>query len=515
MSQAEQKPPGGSDTELDELHELVGREFLGRYRIESVLGKGGMSVVFKALHLKMDRTVAVKVLARNLMQDEEQVKSFNKEAFACSRLQHPNTIRVFDFGESADGFLFMVMELLQGEALGDLLRREGRLGLVRSFHIARQVCKSLAEAHSIGIVHGDVKPDNVFITNIHGEQDYAKVMDFGIARFMDKELSDEGAQTGGGKIWGSPLYLCPEQFLENPVGPQSDLYAVGCVLYEMLTGVPPFFGKKALDVVMGHLERQPRPPSELAPDLDLPKEVDALVLQLLAKDPAERPKTGDHAVTLMDKALESAGVIVGSKPTTGQIKTSGRGASVSVPKNAKGPKSTEEASKALDFRWVILGLVTILAGLLIAILSGSETDAPPPPQQNKIGQTNTTEQTGTKPVPAKITPEKQAPPQAKPSEPSSYQRTILIQTVPAGADVTVDGLELGTTPLSFRYDEAANLGTLTIILKGYKDAELVLSADFIKNLPDQGLKLELAKREVKPRAKPRPKPKNGPNWKSW
>ena len=508
MSQTEQKPPGGQDSELDELQELVGREFLGRYRIQSVLGRGGMSVVFKGLHLKMDRTVAVKVLSRKLMQDADQVKSFNKEAFACSRLQHPNTIRVFDFGESSDGLLFMVMELLQGEALGDMLRREGRLGLVRSFHIARQICKSLAEAHSIGIVHGDVKPDNVFITNIHGEEDYAKVMDFGIARFMDKELSDEGSQTGGGKIWGSPLYLCPEQFLENPVGPQSDLYAVGCVLYEMLTGVPPFFGKKALDVVMGHLERQPRPPSELAPDLDLPKEVDDLVLQLLAKDPADRPKTGDHAVSLMNKALESAGVIVGTKPTTGQLKTRGRGGSVSVPGNASGPSvQGEDASKGLDFRWVILGLVLILAGLLAAILSGSNPAPPPPPTIIKVPQTQNQAQ------PTSSTPSVVKEPTTVPVNEGPFQRTILLQTVPPGATVKVNGIELGKTPLSFRYDEAAKMNTLSVIHKGYQDAQIVLSADFIKNLPDEGLKIELAKNEVKP--KPKTKPKKGPNWKSW
>ena len=146
--------------------ELVGREFLGRYRLLESVGKGGMSVVYKALHLKMDRIVAVKVLSKSLAHDEAQVRLFNKEAFASSRLAHPNTIKVFDFGESEDGYLFIVMEHLDGETLGALLRRGGAISLGKVFRIMRQICKSLAEAHSVGIIHRDLKPENIFITNI-------------------------------------------------------------------------------------------------------------------------------------------------------------------------------------------------------------------------------------------------------------------------------------------------------------------------------------------------------------
>jgi len=268
-----------------DTNELLGRIFDRRYRINELIGSGGMGAVYRATQLGMNREVALKVLGRGVADSDKQAHRFKQEAHASSRLQHPNTIRVFDSGQTEDGRLFLAMEYLKGDTLTEVLKRGKTLSIDRAGHIVRQICKSLAEAHQNGIVHRDLKPDNIFITDIFGEQDFVKVLDFGIAKSSDSEEMASLTQTGF--ICGTPRYLSPEQALGRPVDGRSDLYSLGVILYEVLTGAPPFMAATPIALVMKHIH-------EAAPDVELDESergewMSALIGCLLNKEPNRRP----------------------------------------------------------------------------------------------------------------------------------------------------------------------------------------------------------------------------------
>ncbi len=265
--------------------ELIGRTFDRKYRVNELIGSGGMGSVYRATHLEMSREVALKVLDHGIAESDRQVQRFHFEARSSSRLQHPNTIRVYDFGRADDGRLYLAMELLKGETLADLMRREKRVPLVRTCHIIKQVCKSLAEAHQMGLVHRDLKPDNIFITEIFGERDFVKVLDFGIAKSTEGPEQESLTQTGF--ICGTPRYLSPEQAMGKTVDPRSDLYGLGVLLYEMLSGQPVYSAATPIGIVMKHIKEPP-------PVLDIgathgARGASRLVASMLAKTPDQRP----------------------------------------------------------------------------------------------------------------------------------------------------------------------------------------------------------------------------------
>ena len=270
-----------------DTNELLGRIFDRRYRINELIGSGGMGAVYRATQLGMNREVALKVLGRGVADSDKQAQRFKQEAHASSRLQHPNTIRVFDSGQTEDGRLFLAMEYLKGDTLSEVLKKAKTLTIDRAGHIGRQICKSLAEAHQNGIVHRDLKPDNIFITDIFGEDDFVKVLDFGIAKSSDSEEMASLTQTGF--ICGTPRYLSPEQALGRPVDGRSDLYSLGVILYELLTGAPPFIAATPIALVMKHIH-------EAAPDVELGEAergewMSALIGCLLNKEPNKRPSS--------------------------------------------------------------------------------------------------------------------------------------------------------------------------------------------------------------------------------
>ncbi|MEZ4265614.1 MAG: protein kinase [Myxococcota bacterium] len=284
----------------DSAEALIGRVFDGRYRIERVLGRGGMGVVYVAEQLSMAKQVALKVLPRHLSEDPSQVQRFNHEALASSHLRHPHTIRVFDYGKSEDGHLYIAMELLQGEVLSRIIRRERGLPAERVVHIARQVVKSIGEAHQAGLVHRDLKPDNIFLCDFFGEKDYVKVLDFGIAKFTEGGGTDQ-AHTATGFIAGTPLYIAPEQALGEPVAPRSDLYALGAILFECLVGSPPFRADTPIAIVMKQIHEAPPPLRSVKADVQVPPELEALVFQLLRKRPSDRPATAEEVGGVLDR----------------------------------------------------------------------------------------------------------------------------------------------------------------------------------------------------------------------
>ncbi len=231
----------------------------GRYEIVKLIGEGGMGRVFQARQVSMNRMVALKILRAQLASDEQLLARFQQEAMSVSRLRHPNTITVYDYGKTEDGYLFMAMELLGGRSLFSLLREEKRIALPRALHIMEQVCGAVSEAHKMGIVHRDLKPENIQIDEVANDPDYAKVLDFGIAKIIhgDGETMGGKTLTMAGAIFGTPHYMSPEQVHGLRVDHRTDVYSLGIILYEILTGVPPFDGATPMAVMMAQASKPP------------------------------------------------------------------------------------------------------------------------------------------------------------------------------------------------------------------------------------------------------------------
>ena len=245
----------------DETRHREGHVLAGRYEILSEIGRGGFGMVYRGRQMNMDREVAIKILPPQFMAIGDVVARFRREAQLASRLKHPNTITVHDYGQD-QGLLYIVMELLHGEDIADLLKHTPRLPPERILHIARQILKSLAEAHKHSIVHRDLKPENIFLEHMDGETDFVKVLDFGIAKLAQPEAMEAGKRlTVMGSTVGTPVYMSPEQAAGEEVDHQTDLYALGVIMYEMACGRPPFCDDNPVKVMRSHLF-EPVPPFE-------------------------------------------------------------------------------------------------------------------------------------------------------------------------------------------------------------------------------------------------------------
>ena len=267
----------------------LGKVVDGRYRVLEVIGRGGMGVVYRVEHLRMGKIAAMKVLHRDLAHDPEIVQRFEREAAAVSKLHHPHTVQVFDFG-NVQGALYLIMEYVHGLDLAHIVQRDGPIPWPRCAPLLAQICGALQEAHELGIVHRDLKPENVLITRTTGGRDYAKVLDFGLAK-----LDQRGApgrepvrDTERNQIVGTPYYMAPEQIRGDEVGPRADIYAFGSLMFELLTGQHLYTGSTAVGVLTKHLTAEPDAPSARAPLLGIPPAVDHLCRKALARDPAAR-----------------------------------------------------------------------------------------------------------------------------------------------------------------------------------------------------------------------------------
>jgi serine/threonine-protein kinase len=268
---------------------LIGRTIGGKFTIESRVGGGGMGSVYRARQAGLNKVVAVKVLHKELLAEPTFASRFKREATAASRIDHPSSLRVIDFGEDPDGTLYIAMEYLEGRTLFKILREEAPLAPARIVDLSRQVLAALAAAHDLGIVHRDLKPENVIVQpgkdDDGGVTELVKVCDFGIAKLQAQREVDEKL-TLEGSIIGTPEYLSPEQARGGQLDARSDLYSMGVILFEMLTGQPPFRGDSALATVLQHLDAPPPRPSTLVPSAD-PK-LEAVCLKALSKAPADR-----------------------------------------------------------------------------------------------------------------------------------------------------------------------------------------------------------------------------------
>ena len=305
-------PMDGNALFSDEVMSRVGM-LLKDHEIQSVIGEGGMGVVYRARHVVIEKPVAIKVLHDRFARQTEMVEQFIVEAKAASRIRHLNIIDVTDFGTTPEGLVFLVMEYLEGENLGDRLRRVGRVPAFDSINIIKQVANGLGAAHQLGVVHRDLKPANIFLCRREGRRrivhragdaddpqfvvepeetfDFVKLLDFGVAKLLDLGPS---AATRAGMLCGSPHYLSPEQAQEKPATERSDIYALGATLYEMVTGTVPFDGQSMLEILNGHVVGVVVPPSQRAPAAGIDARLDAVILKCLEKDPERRFASTDE-----------------------------------------------------------------------------------------------------------------------------------------------------------------------------------------------------------------------------
>jgi serine/threonine protein kinase len=276
----------GGGTPVDPL---IGHTLDEKYRIEKRLGIGGMGTVYRARHLLIDRPVAIKVLNPRFVEDEAAQVRFRREARAAGRLQHANAVGVTDFGSTSDGYVYIVMELLEGRTLREVLAKEAPLDTARAVALMLQAAAAVAAAHDAGIIHRDLKPANIFIVQSSEVPAVVKVLDFGIAKLAAESLEDDDSKTLTlvGAMIGTPRYMSPEQCEGAELTPAADVYSLGVILYEMLSGVVPFSGSTPLSIAMKHASEEPRRPSEYV--ASIPLALEEVVLHALGKRPEDRP----------------------------------------------------------------------------------------------------------------------------------------------------------------------------------------------------------------------------------
>jgi len=455
---------GGAIVEEDESEHdpLIGQTLSGRYLIRQRVGQGGMGVVYEADHIALDKRVAVKFLLDKFTTDREVLARFHREARTASRIGHENIIDITDIGETdSDHRSYIVMEYLEGRDLGAELQECGSLAPRRAVHIIAQVLRGLAAAHDKGIIHRDMKPENVFLTSREDVRDFVKIMDFGISKIIDAHDS-KVRLTETGAVVGTPIYMAPEQArAEQTIDHRADIYAVGVMFYEMLCGRPPFVATTYLELVTQHLFDTPPALSSMRPEV--PPALEQAVMRALEKDPAARHQSARAFAQAIPPAEAFEGEVWDGLPTLQGDRTAppaakaGAGA-FAAPTTARSRHWQKGRSRA---PLAIVGAALLLAAGMIALALLTRGGSKEDPEQAAATATTTAD--------AGVAPAKEVPP--SPSEPivEPMGRVILeVDSSPQGAKVYIDGTLRGVTPLKL---DDVELGEheLRLTLHGYKD----------------------------------------------
>ena len=278
---------GKCGTSLERSLPKPGDIIADRYRVVEQIGEGAMGTVYRAEHVQISKVMAIKLLHHEVEQNPENVARFHREAEAASRLNHPNTVHVFDFGRTKGGSLYLVMEYVDGDDLGKVIAREGAMPFGRVAYLSAQVSGSIADAHAAGVIHRDLKPENIVIA--HGRDgERPKVLDFGLAKLFEGNV--EAQVTSSGTIVGTPYYMSPEQIQGHELDGRSDVYAMGAIMYECVVAEPPFDAPNPVGVLSKHLSEEPTLPSQRSP-ISVPAEADEIIMRCLQKDPEDRYQT--------------------------------------------------------------------------------------------------------------------------------------------------------------------------------------------------------------------------------
>ena len=477
---------------------LIGRVISDRFRILSLIARGGMGKVYQAEQAPLGRAIALKVLNPNYQgdHDPEFHKRFFLEASICAKLTHPNTVTIFDYGrteDEADAIYFIAMELLEGRTLHRALREEQRLPVERALHIARQVCRSLREAHGMGVIHRDLKPANIFLVKHGDERDFVKVLDFGLVKDID--TGEDLTQTG--LFMGSPKYMSPEQIRGDRVDGRSDVYALGVILFEMIAGKVPFDRATSVNILMAHVHEAPPTFADIDPELHVDPHVEQIVQKAIAKDPDERYESMDAMLVALKRVAAAAGLAIsrsGETRLSGEFATSGATGSFAVvtgepldpsappsmtPSGPFGPPVAQEeplrGSLPRDARRkraylaaaISLAIAAAVGGVLAAsaepepVVEAAAPAAPAEPERPAApapapgGETETVAPT--------MVEEPQGPPRVM----------VTLRTEPPGAMAQVGDQTYGPTPTTIEWTgDAARQGrevTFQFQLAGYRD----------------------------------------------
>jgi serine/threonine-protein kinase len=447
---------------------------VGNYRIGEQLGEGGMGAVYRAEHTQLGKKAAVKVLLEELSNNKDVVARFFNEARAATAIDHPGIVSVFDFGYAVDHRAYIVMEFLEGETLGERRRRLGRLPVPEALTICRQVAGALGAAHARGIVHRDLKPDNIMLVrdpDVLGGQ-RAKVLDFGIAKLVEHEErgTDDtlpAVKTKSGKIMGTPTYMAPEQCRgAGDVDHRADMYALGCVLYALICGRPPFLAEASGDLIAAHILSEPPAPRTVAPEI--PEPVEEVLLRLMAKRPGDRYTSMAEVVAALEAA--SAGTLpagLGRRASAVRPVASGD----LLPTVDDGPKqpttlgsAAQQSASLLTAgrgRWrSVVGLAVGAAAVAaLAIGVRARTHVPFRPA-------------------TAVTSPVEAPVAASLRAPAPQMVTLAITSDPVGARVfrASDGVELGVTPFSTPVERGDGEARFILKRRGFHEEAVTLGA---------------------------------------
>jgi serine/threonine-protein kinase len=441
---------------------LIGSTIDGRYIIEAQIGQGGMGFVYAARHAIIDKRVAIKVLRKEAAQDESAAQRFIVEAKAASKIGHQNIVDITDFGVLPDGHAYFVMEFLDGPTLAKIQTDLGHFDPSRSIGITVQIARGLFAAHSKGIIHRDLKPENIFVLQRDGQEDVVKIVDFGIAR--DKSHTKRLTQVG--MVLGTPEYMSPEQATGQPTDHRVDMYALGCILYEMLVGDVPFKGENSTKTLTMHVFDPLVPPSQRRPELKIPAALEAVVVRTMAKKPGERYADMKELMNELDRVeaeLRSGRVVTGpAKPTAmlpDHLKPTAQRATVSE-------DDLQPARSNMPLYFGIGAAAIVLVGMTIAAVSAKS-------QKSK---------TQTPPAVTVAAPIKPAAPEAPAEAPAKAEVEIMLRTVPEGAEIFEGDERLGASPLTLRRSRQDTPFNFTIRHNGYKEVSREVVPDRDRDL---------------------------------
>ncbi len=514
--QAPKAPISGTGPEKSTGTEdpLVGRVFNGRYRVTERVARGGMGKVYKAIQDPLDRIVALKVLDPTFTGEVEHDfhQRFFLEASICARLSHPNTVTIFDYGQTEDNIYYIVMEFLEGRTLHQEMKDRPVISPPRAIHIAAQVARSVREAHALGVVHRDLKPANIFLIEHPDEADFVKVLDFGLVKNV---LEDQTGFTKTGIFMGSPGYMAPEQIRGHALDERADVYALGAILFEMLTGRPPFVRESAMDTILAHLNDDVPRFKSVNQSMEAPKVLEQVVRKCLAKDRNDRFDNMDAMV----RALKMVARQTGMNLYLNTDSSANRSWSGNVPApqpppapppSISGPIPTDlAANQVSDGRTVALSgddliisndgssdyllepqgksgtknilLSALVAGAIIVMAVAAYWLTQPEPIVQPVLK-NQTE----KPAKAEEKPETKVIPadrdieQDKPEAPA--QLALMLRSRPSGASVSLDGVQIcEATPCRLAWEgkdaEPGRVLTLKFSLDGYRDRQATREID--------------------------------------